>query len=29
MPADQTICTVYGSMNLGPPVAMVDFSQVR
>jgi len=29
MPEDQTVYTVYGSMNLGPPVAMVDFSQVH
>jgi hypothetical protein len=26
MPEDQTVYTVYGSMNLGPPVAMVDSS---
>jgi hypothetical protein len=29
MPEDQTVYTVYGSMNLGPPVAMVVSSQVR
>jgi len=29
MPEDRTVYTVYGSMNLGPPVAMVDSSQVQ
>jgi hypothetical protein len=29
MPEDQTVSTVYGSMNLDPPVAMVDSSPVR
>ena len=27
MPEDQTIYTVYGSMNLGPPVAIADFGR--